>query len=80
MTNFQAFIRRQDAYGHAVTVNYRGDSSYKTLWGGFLTIAQNSFILIVAIIGLVDLFEFNDPNVTQFTVYDQRKDGIEYNF
>ena len=41
---FVKFITGLDIFGHAVGVNYRGDSSYKTGFGAILTII--SFILI----------------------------------
>jgi len=35
---FQKWIRNKDQYGKAPSFNYRGESTYKTLPGGILSI------------------------------------------
>ena len=80
MKVIQAFLKGQDAFGQPVTINYRGDAVYKTALGGVLTVAQRIFILIVATIGVIDLFSYKDPNITQYKIYDKREDGTELNF
>ena len=67
------FLRKQDAFGHAVTINYRGDENYRTMWGAFLTLLQKVFILVVSIGGLIDLFSFKDPKIIQYAMFDDRK-------
>ena len=50
------------------------------MWGALLTIAQKSFILIVAIVGVIDLLNFKDPSIVQYTIFDRRLDELEINF
>ena len=59
------FLKRQDAFGEPVTINYRGEATYNTMWGAFWTIVEKVFILVVAILGLIDLLAYKDPSVTQ---------------
>ena len=71
---------KQDAFGHAVTLNYKGEDVYNTEWGAFLTIGQKIFIFVVATIGLLDMYTYKDPNLTQYSIFDSRVDGKEFNF
>ena len=64
MVDLGAFIRRQDAFGEPVTINYKGHASYNTIFGGAITLVEKIFILVVAILGLLDLVNYKDPNVT----------------
>ena len=80
MTSVAEFLRKQDAFGYAVTLNYRGDDMYNTAWGGILTLAQKVFILVVAVMGVIDLFNYKDPNITQYKIYDKRNDNREFNY
>ena len=80
MTTFSRFLKRQDAFGQPVTLNYRGMDHYKTGWGALLTLVHKSFIFVVAIISILDLLDYRDPNITQYKIYDKRTDGTEINF
>ena len=73
-------MKKQDEFGHAVTINYRGDETYKTSWGALLTLMQKIFILVVTILGVIDLFNYKDPNITQYRIFDKRTDGNILNF
>lgn len=66
MARLKKFIKNQDAFGKPVKINYKGQETYKTFYGGCLTLAHKIFILIVALLGLIDLVAYEDPNVTQF--------------
>ena len=79
MKSFGAFLKNQDAYGQAITINYRGEDKYRSVCGAILTMAQRTFILVVAVIGLIDLFNFKDPKITQYRVFDKRNDDHELN-
>ena len=80
MRSVRAFLKKQDGYGHPVTINYKGENRYQTVWGAFLTLVQKIFILVIAAIGLIDLCTFKDPNITQYSIFDKREDGVEVNF
>ena len=75
MKKFGEFLKKQDAFGHAVTINYRGEEMYRTMWGALLTFAQRIFILVVALVGVIDLFNYKNPKITQYTIFDKRTDG-----
>ena len=73
-------MKKQDAFGHAVTINYRGDEMYKTSWGALLTLTQKIFILVVTMLGVIDLFNYRGPNITQYRIFDKRTDDTVLNF
>lgn len=54
-----------DAFGEAVTVNFKGESSYKTLIGALCTICLNGFILVYTVLALIDVMQYKDPQITQ---------------
>ena len=39
-------IKRQDAFGTPITVNYKGDSTYKSIFGGVVTLLIFTVILV----------------------------------
>ena len=44
MFNFITYLTSLDAFGEPVTLNYRGESSFKTGVGAFFTIVLRAFI------------------------------------
>ena len=54
-----------DSFGENVTVNYKGESTYKTLIGAFFTICLGGFIFAFAIMTIIDLMQYKDPQITQ---------------
>lgn len=77
MKKFGKFLKKQDAFGHPVTINFSGDDNFKTAWGTLLTLMQKVFILVVSILGVIDLYNYRDPNITEYTIFDKRNDGTE---
>ena len=65
MRAFGRVVRKLDKFGERVSINYGGESTYNSVWGGALSFIQWSLLLVVAVIGLIDLLNFEDPNVTQ---------------
>ena len=59
-----AFVTSFDAFGEPVSINYKGDSTYKTCLGALFTICLKSFVLVFALTQLVALFQFKDPEIT----------------
>ena len=80
MKRLGGLLRRQDAFGEPVTINYRGDKTFTTMLGAVVSFVEKVFILVVAVMGLIDLFTYKDPNITQFSIYDTRIDNKEFNF
>ena len=61
MLPFLKWLTSFDAYGEPVSVSYKGDTTYKTQVGAFLTFSMRSFILIFALMGALELFDYKNP-------------------
>ena len=62
---FTKFLKAQDVFGEPVTLNYNGESSYKTLLGALVTLILKSFILVFATTEIIGLISYKDPKITQ---------------
>ena len=62
-------LKNQDNFGEPVSINYKGESTYNSLPGVMLTLIEKIFILVVATIGLTELFTFDDPKIIQVSVH-----------
>ena len=65
MSSFLPFLKNQDVFGEPVTVNYNGDATFKTWIGALSSIAIKTFIIIFATTQVIDLFNYQDPQITQ---------------
>ena len=74
------FLQKQDSFGEPVSINYRGEVTFTTMVGAIVSIVEKIFILVVGAMGLLDLMTYQDPNITQYSVYDARLDGKEIGF
>ena len=45
-----------------------------------MTLMHGAFILAVIVIGVIDLLNYENPNITQYKIYDSRKDDKEFKF
>ena len=79
MRSLKAFVTSLDAFGEPISINYKGDSTYKTCLGAIFTIGLKSFVLFYALAQLVALFQFKDPEITQYDVYEPRTEDVEFN-
>ena len=61
-----------DSFGSAIQLNYKGQASYKTRLGTLFTIGMTTFILIFGLFSLIEIYEYQNPQITQFTIYDKR--------
>ena len=57
MNYFGEILKRQDIYGHKISLLYRGEDAFRTKFGGFLTVATYMLILIQSINLLTDFLE-----------------------
>ena len=62
--SLRTFLVSFDVFGEPVSVNYRGETSYKTAVGAFLTICLKSFLFVVAAASFLDLVQYRDPLVS----------------
>ena len=49
MVDFKKFLKSLDAFGEPVSLNYAGDSTYKTLPGALATILINFFLIVYGV-------------------------------
>ena len=70
MGKFLSRVRDLDSFGIAVSVNYRGDSMYRTLPGAFLTLIFKVLILVFTILSVLKLLAYRNPNVSQVSLSD----------
>ena len=80
MKRLGGLLRKQDAFGEPISINYKGDATFTTMLGAIISLVEKVFILVVGVMGLIDLFSYKDSNITQYSVYDARLDGKEINF
>ena len=52
----RSFFEQFDDFGHPISLTFRGESTFKTMCGGLLSILAKTLSLTVAIIVLIDLF------------------------
>ena len=72
MFNFIKYLTSLDAFGEPVTLNFKGESSFKTSVGAFFTIILRAFILSYGLIMLIGVLQYEDPQIAQYTIYDKR--------
>ena len=68
MSKFLSFFKNQDVFGEPVTVNYNGESTYKTWIGALGSLSIKIFIAIFAATQVIDLFNYKDPQITQVSI------------
>ena len=61
MPSFLKWFTSFDAYGEPVSVSYKGDTTYKTQIGAFLTFSMRSFMLIFTLMGVFELLDYKNP-------------------
>ena len=64
MVKFIKYLTSLDAFGEPVTLNYRGDSTFKTGIGAFFTIILRTFIFGYGLIMLIGVLQFEDPQIS----------------
>ena len=69
-----------DSFGQPIAVNYNGNSSYQTGLGAFCTLALRGFLLVYSLLSFINLIQYQDPQITQYTIQDDRTEGNVLNF
>ena len=57
------FLTSFDVFGEPVSLNYKGDTSFKTFIGAIFSIIIKSFLMIYAGQQLLILFSYGDPTI-----------------
>ena len=60
---FLKFFLARDMLGHPITINYKGEDTYKTNIGAFLSIGVQVMVLIFLAMKVIALIEMSDPNI-----------------
>ena len=79
MKNLTKKFTNIDNFGENISINYKGNSEYKTVLGAIFTLLLYVFITIITFWGIIEVFEYQDPQISQYTLYDLRNDNTEYN-
>ena len=69
-----------DAYGQPIGVNYKGETTFKTGFGAVWTLLVCSFLLLWGINAVLGLLTYQNPAITQYTLYSDRKFDSPVNF
>ena len=72
-------VRSMDAFGTPVNVKYKGESSYKTVSGGVLTIAVVFIVMIMLLCGLGRIAGGDDAEYSTFSVSNARARDDAFN-
>ena len=64
--NFLQFIRSRDFLGRPVTVQFKGQETYKTLCGGVLSIVMQSMILYLLAFSFYEMFFMDNPQIISY--------------
>lgn len=62
----QKYVTSYDSFGVPITVNYKGDDTYKTLFGAICTLFVVALMLFYSYSGIVQLVERTEPDRTSY--------------
>ena len=67
--SFKKFFTSFDTFGEPVSLNYQGDTAFKTTIGAVFSVVIKIFFLIFSIQQLIALIEYEDPQIILVSVY-----------
>ena len=70
-------IRNLDAFGSPVNINFKGDTSVKSLPGALLTMLLYSVTLYVAVLSTNSMLKHDDPTITNYHITTSEEEMIE---
>ena len=62
-----SLVRGLDNFGHSIKVNYRGEESFNSLFGGALTIVVYSLTLVMVMSAIKEMIQMNDPILSEYS-------------
>ena len=65
MGKFYDYFKSYDKFGSNMALNYKGEDSFNTCLGAFFSIILKIFILIFAFYSFIEVWAFEDPQITQ---------------
>ena len=78
-SSFSNYLRSFDDFGATVKINFKGAMTFQTLLGAILTFARVGLVLTFAVAGFISLITYQNPQITQFRVFENRNDNQELN-
>ena len=79
MPFFSDYFLSLDSFGEPVSVNYKSDTTYKTVLGALLTIALKIFVLVYGVQSVIGMASFEDPSIVQYVTYEKRQSSKAFN-
>ena len=59
-------LKRQDAFGTPITVNYKGEDKYKSILGGIMTVMVFAIIVAQLSLGFDKMINRTEPDYTSY--------------
>ena len=63
---FISFLLSRDMLGHQISINYKGNPTYNTKFGAFLSIGIQVLVLFQLIQLSIDMVSMNDPTIISY--------------
>lgn len=67
-----------DQFGQTIHLTYKGDDSYKTLFGAFVSFILILILLAFFIFKAYNMFKYIDPQITKVSLIRDMNDGFIY--
>ena len=78
-SSFSNYLRSFDDFGATVKINFKGAMTFQTLLGAILTFARVGLVLTFAVTGFISLITYQNPQITQYRIFENRNDDKELN-
>ena len=65
-------VRGCDQFGAQINLNFKGETEYRTMCGGFFSLALRILILAFFCMQLASVIEYTDPDIVSYQVMEDR--------
>ena len=65
MKGLSGYFKSLDAFGEPVSLNYSGNSSYKTMAGALVTLIIRCFMIVYGVTQFFVVYSYEDPIISQ---------------
>ena len=73
--SFGKFVTSLDAFGEPVSLNYNGETRFKTKVGAIVSILIKSFLLVYTAQQFLDLVNYQDPKISIVSITSTHYDS-----
>eukprot|EP00347_Sterkiella_histriomuscorum_P012669 403367679 len=63
-------LKNQDAFGHPITLSYKDSSTYKSLFGGIVTLFSRIALFAYFLVQIISVFQRKNFNIATSTTYE----------